>query len=112
MENQLEIICPSCKSVVLATAFFCPSCGKQLKDKVQSTTLSKKAVVYFVSLFLPPFGLWYARKYLKAGDYESRKIGIVAIILTIISVVVTFWLTTGFINSVFQSLNEINNLNI
>ena len=112
MEIQSEIICPFCKSSIPIATYFCPNCGKQLKDKPPDTTLLKKIVVYAVSLFLPPFGLWYAWKYLKAGDYESRKIGIVAIILTITSIIVTLWLTAGFINSVYQSLGEINNLNL
>jgi hypothetical protein len=112
MEIQPETICPSCKSAVSAAAYFCPNCGKQLRDKPPDTTLLKKIIVYSVSLFLPPFGLWYAWKYLKYGDYESRRICIIAVILTIISIIVTTWLTAGFINSIFQSLNEINNLSI
>jgi len=110
MENQLEIICPACKSSVPADSFFCPNCGKELKPKSPSSTIVKQIVIYFVSLFLPPFGLWYAWKYLKAGDYKSKKIGAVAIILTIISIVVTLWLAGGFINSVYQSIKIINSI--
>jgi uncharacterized membrane protein YqaE (UPF0057 family) len=112
MENKSELICPSCKSTVSVDAYFCPNCGKQLKDKPPATTLSKQIIIYSVSLFLPPFGLWYAWKYLKYGDYKSRKIGIIAVILTIISILITIWLTEGFISSATQSLNEINNLNL
>jgi len=112
MEIQSDIICPSCKSTVPAGTYFCSNCGKQLKDKTPSATLSRQIIVYLVSLFLPPFGLYYAWKYLKAGDYESRKIGIIAIVLTIISTIVTLWLAEGFISSIYQSLNEINNLNL
>jgi len=109
METQPEIICPSCKSAIQADANFCPVCGKQLKA---DTRLLKKIIVYSVSLFLPPFGLWYAVKYLKQGDYESRKIGIISIILTIISILASVWLTAGAMDSISQSLNSINNLNI
>ena len=112
IENQLETICPYCKSMVLPDAYFCPNCGKQLKDKPLSATLLKQIIIYSVSFFLPPFGLWYAFKYLKAGDSKSKKIGIVAIILTIISIALTIWLTYGIINSVMQPFNEINNLNL
>ncbi len=112
MEVQTETICPACKSIISTTAYFCPNCGKQLKDKAPSATFAKQALIYFVSLFLPPFGLWYAWKYIKYGDYTSIKIGTIAIILTIISILATIWLTQGFINSVYQSLNTINNLNI
>jgi len=111
METQSEVTCPSCKSAVPTIAYFCSNCGKQLRDKPPATTLSRQIIVYFVSLFLPPFGFWYAWKYLKRVDYESRKIGIVAVILTIISILVTIWLTEGFINLVSQSFNSINNFN-
>ena len=112
METQVGSICPKCKSAVPADAYFCPNCGNQLKAKPSDTILLKKIYVYCVSLFLPPFGLWYAWKYFKYGDYESRKIGWISVILTIISVIITLWLTAGFINSVYQSLNEINNLGV
>ncbi|MFA5742843.1 MAG: hypothetical protein WC921_02540 [Candidatus Paceibacterota bacterium] len=112
MENQPDIICPSCKSATLAVAYFCSNCGKQLRDKPPAVTLSRQVIVYFVSLFLPPFGFWYAWKYLKMVDHESRKIGIVAVVLTIISILVTIWLTEGFINLVNQSLESINNFSL
>ena len=111
METQSESICPSCKSTVPITAYFCPNCGKQLKDKPPDATLLKQIIIYSVSLFLPPLGLYYVWKYLKYGDYELRKIGIIALILTVMSTVVTLWFTAGFINAFLQSLNEINNLN-
>jgi len=109
METQPETICPSCKSAAPAFANFCPTCGKQLKA---DTRLAKKIIIYFVSLFLPPFGLWYAVKYLKQGDYESRKIGIISIILTIISTLATIWLSAQILNSISQSFNTINSLGI
>lgn len=112
MDSKLETICPKCKSTVSSEAYFCPNCGQQLKNNASEVTLSKKIIAYSVSLFLPPFGLWYAWKYFKAGDYESKKIAITSIILTIISLVITLLLSAGFVNSVFQSLNEINSLNL
>jgi hypothetical protein len=111
METQSEVTCPSRKSAVPTIAYFCSNCGKKLRDKPPATTLSRQIIVYLVSLFLPPFGFWYAWKYLKRVDYESRKIGIVAVILTIISILVTIWFAEGYINSVSQSLNSINNFN-
>ena len=112
MENQIELFCPSCKSVVKADANFCPVCGKQLKDEPIGAPFTKQAIVYFVSFFLPPFGLIYAVKYLKQGDYESRKIGFISIILTAISILAAIWMTLGIVNSITQSFNEINSLGI
>ncbi len=111
MEVSSETTCPSCHSTVSVTSYFCPNCGKPLKDKLPVVSLSRQIIVYFVSLFLPPFGFWYAWKYLKQPDDKSKKIGIAAVILTIISVIVTIWFTKGFINLINQILNPINNFN-
>ena len=112
MEIQPEITCPSCGSAIPAIAYFCFNCGKQLRDKPPATTIFRQIIVYSVSLFLPPFGFWYAWKYLKRADYESRKIGIIAVILTTISILAAIWAVEEFINSVSQSFDLINNLNL
>jgi len=112
MKNILETFCPSCKSVITADAFFCPNCGKQLKDKPLAITLWKQAVVYAVSIFIPPFGLIYAWKYLKQHDTKSKIIGFVAIILTVISLAFTFWTMDVLVSSIDQSINQINTLGL
>jgi hypothetical protein len=110
MQNQSETICPSCRSTNPAAAYFCAACGKQLKDRPPATTLSRQIIVYFVSLFLPPFGLWYAWKYIKQTDNASKRIGVAAAILTIISIIITIQFTIGFVSSFNQSLNQLNGL--
>lgn len=102
------IKCEECGYEMSDEALACPSCGKPQKNKSLSTSLSRQITVYSVSLFLPPFGLWYVYKYLKHKDSEFKKIGIIALILTIISVIGTIWLTRGFMNSVNQAMNTIN----
>jgi len=111
MEVSSETTCPSCHSTVSAISYFCPNCGKPLRDKLPAVSLSRQIIVYSVSLFLPPFGFWYAWKYLKQSDYTSKIIGLIATILTIISTIITIRLTKGFIDAVNQSLKSINNLN-
>lgn len=70
------------------------------------TTFSKQLWIYLVSFFLPPFGIWPAVKYLRQPDEKSKKIGLVAIFLTIISLLITVWLTMNFINSFNRQLNS------
>lgn len=102
------IKCKECGHEISDEALACPNCGKPQKDKPPSVSLSRQMVVYFVSLFLPPFGLWYVWKYLKQKDNKSKKIGIAALILTIISIIGMMWLVKGFMNSVNQTLNSVN----
>lgn len=93
------IMCPYCKGNISITDFFCPNCGKKLKEKPLSTTLISQLLVYLLSAFLPPLGIWPAVKYLRQSDEKSKRIGLAAIFLTIISIVITIWAAAGFINS-------------
>ena len=109
MENQLT--CPHCKQNIVNEDYFCPSCGKKLKDKPLSTSAWKQILVYLLSILLPPLGLWPAVKYLKQKDDKSRMIGFIAVFLTIISIILTVWFTWGFMNTFSQQLNSEINLN-
>jgi len=74
-----------------------------------STTFLKQLLIYFVSFFLPPLGIWPAIKYLRQSDEKSKKIGLAALFLTIISIVITSWLTISLINSFNKQLsNQLN----
>jgi len=102
------IKCKECGHEISDEALACPNCGKPQRDRHPSVSLSTQIAVYSVSLLLPPFGLWYVWKYLKQKDVKSKKIGIAALILTVISVVLTIWFTERFVNSINQTLNSIN----
>lgn len=66
-------------------------------------------MIYFVSFFLPPLGICPAIKYLRQSDEKSKKIGLAALFLTIISIVITSWLTISLINSFNKQLgNQLN----
>jgi uncharacterized membrane protein YvbJ len=114
MESQ--IVCHHCKSNVGPSDYFCPNCGKKLREKPQSTALLKQLLVYTVSFFLPPLGLWPAIKYLRQPDQKSRCIGWAAIILTIVSVILSVYLSVNMLNSLneqlYSELNMYQNLGI
>ena len=106
---DFQTICPYCKGNISLSNYFCPNCGKKLKGKLLSTTFLKQLLIYFVSLFLPPLGIWFAIKYLRQQDEKSKKIGLTALFLTIISIVITSWLTVSLINSFNKGLsNQLN----
>jgi hypothetical protein len=64
-----------------------------------STSVSRQIIVYLISFFLAPLGLWYAWKYLKQEDQTSKIIGAVAIVLTLVAVALTIWTTAGLFAS-------------
>jgi len=107
---DFQTTCPDCKANLSESDYFCPNCGKKIKEKPLSTTLLKQLSIYFISFFLPPLGVWPGIKYLRQGDEKSKKIGLAAIFLTIISIIITSWLTMNLINSLNKELN--NQLNL
>jgi uncharacterized membrane protein YqaE (UPF0057 family) len=100
--------CRFCGFPVSENFYFCPGCGKKLIEP--PITLLKTLGVYAISIFLPPFGLVPAVKYLLQNNPKSKKVGIVAIILTIISTIIAVWLTMGLINQMNQSIMQQANL--
>jgi hypothetical protein len=90
----------------MLSANFCPNCGKPLRIMPPATTVSRQIVVYLVSFFIAPFGLWYAWKYLKQDDKKSNIIGVVVIVITIAAIAV-FLLTMAWL---FKLISQLFNL--
>lgn len=111
-----EITCPFCNTQIPSTVFFCPNCGKKIKEPPAITTVGKQIEIYLICVFLPPFGLIPAIKYLKQADPKAKQIGIIALILTAISLILNFWLIISLIGNINDQintqLNGINNLGI
>jgi uncharacterized membrane protein YvbJ len=90
------IICRHCNTNVSETDFFCPNCGKKLKEKPLSTSIVSQILIYSLSIFLPPLGLWPD---LKQPDQKSKNIGIVALVLTIVISLITIYLCISILDS-------------
>lgn len=102
----METICPFCNFAIPESenAYFCPNCGKKIKEP--PITISKQIGIYVLSIFLPPLGLFPGIKYLLQEDEKKKMVGLVAIILTILSTVVTVWLTMSLLNNITGGLNS------
>lgn len=74
--------CPSCKENVSSEYFFCPMCGKKLREKPLSTSFGRQLGVYVISFLFPPFGLGSAFNYLRQPRASAKVIGVIAILLT------------------------------
>jgi uncharacterized membrane protein YqaE (UPF0057 family) len=95
--------CKFCGQAVFTNYYFCPYCGKKIIEP-PITTL-KEISVYLLSVFLPPLGLWPGIKYLSQKNEKAKRVGLIAIILTIISTIITIWISIGLLGSLTQSLN-------
>jgi len=66
-------------------------------------SVGKQFGVYFTSFFFPPFGLIPAVKYLRQEGTAAKTIGMIALALTILSLVIAIY----SIMSLAQSMNQL-----
>ncbi|OIP57921.1 MAG: hypothetical protein COX79_02900 [Candidatus Levybacteria bacterium CG_4_10_14_0_2_um_filter_36_16] len=104
--DPTQIICPKCGAINSVSSNFCQACGKQLREIPLSTSVAKQLGIYLLSFFLPPLGLMPGIKYLRVHDSKANIVGLIAIILTIISIILTFWTFSGLINSYTKLLGS------
>ena len=108
--NELPIqtsICPVCHQPVTAEQYFCANCGTSLRAKQEPISLATQLGIYFISLFLPPLGFWPGVKYVMKPNPYAKRVGWVALGLTLLSSIVTTW----FIFKLFDNyLNQLNTL--
>lgn len=98
-------MCPACNSQIQPAFFFCPNCGKKLKEPQDSTTVGKQIVLYTTAVLIPPSGLFIGIKYLKQSSDKAKYIGTTLIVLTIVSTLLSIYLAVGFYNRTMQILN-------
>jgi hypothetical protein len=102
------VICPKCNHMVPEEFSFCPNCGAPIKNNV-SITLFSQIWIYGVSVFLPPLGFWPGIKYFRSSDPKAKKIGMIAIVLSVLSTVLTLWATFAFLNIYLNTFNSVIN---
>ncbi len=63
--------------------------------------------MYYVgSLLLPPLGFWWGIKYLKQTDAASKRIGILCMVFTTISFIVTSIVAVDYMNKISAAVNN------
>ncbi len=109
MEN-ISLSCPICHQHVASDFYFCPYCGKDLKEKPLSTTVFTQAWMYAAGIILPMFffvgvSRWPGIRYARSGDEKARRIGFTAIVLMALSTIVLAWAAYAFIGRLLQTLS-------
>jgi hypothetical protein len=99
-----QVICKFCGQTVFSNYYFCPYCGKKLIEP--PITALKEIGVYLLSALLPPLGLWPGIKYLLQKNGKAKRVGTVAILITIVSTVITIWLAIAAVNNLSQTINS------
>jgi hypothetical protein len=103
--NNPANICPVCHQPVLAEYYFCPNCGRALKEKPVKITILAQIGFYALAIFLPPLGLWPGIKYVIKKSPQARWVGAITIVLTLISTVVTLWWMSSLTSSYLDQIN-------
>lgn len=103
-ENQIPH-CLSCGKEVSLIDNFCPSCGVKLEHGIEHIGWGRQMYIYTISLLAPPFGLVWTFRYLKQKNPQVQWVGIIAGILTVISLGLSIWAIFGFIQTSQQLLN-------
>lgn len=109
-------VCPVCHEPVQPEFYFCPNCGKALREKPLSVSSGTQAWIYALSIAMPwiaflALGYWPGMKYIRSGDERAKEIGIIALVLMLISTAVMMWLLIVWTQELVQSsLNDIGNI--
>ncbi len=104
MEQNFK--CVFCQSEISPAAFFCPVCGKKVRETPLSASLVKQVGIYLVSFFLPPLGLIPALKYLRQGNPKLKNIGLIAVALTVFSILISVYLAVSISNELNRQVQE------
>ena len=103
------MFCTKCGTQFSAGLQFCPNCGAQIREKELSVTLFSQLWIYGMSVFLPPLGFWPGIKYFRSSDPKTKRIGMIALVLSLIATVLTIWATFAFLNIYLGTFSSVLN---
>ncbi len=106
----MNLTCKYCKASVAENFYFCPNCGKKIKEPPFKFSLSKTIVIILESVLIPPFGLIPGIRYFLKNDHKAQIIGMVAIGLTIISTIVGIMFTINLFKGTMKTYNDISQM--
>lgn len=102
-------ICNTCHQPILPTYYFCPNCGAGLKEKPTPVSIALQIGIYAVSIFLPPLGFYPGYKYVIKKYGPARRVGIIAIVLTLLSTILTIWAIFALLQVYLNSFSGLLN---
>lgn len=102
----MEPVCIQCHTTVRPTDYFCFNCGKNLREAPPSVNAQTQAIYYIGSFFLPPMGVFWGIKYLRQKDDISRRIGMICIGLTVVSLLYATVQTMRIVGQINTQINS------
>ena len=102
----MTVNCPFCNNKIDAKAFYCPICGKKVREKPVSTKFWPVALLFFLSIFLPPLNIGLTIRYMKSADHKAKTIGKISLfVMTAVIVVacIAAYYTTKYVSDQVNS---------
>lgn len=99
--------CKFCKSPIQESFYFCPNCGKKIKEPPFKFSLGKSITIIIVALLFPPFGLIPGIKYFLKDDKRAQFVGMITIAVTIIAIGLMFVVTMRIANYYKDTYSQI-----
>ncbi len=110
MNDVISPQCPACGMQIDLMFHYCPQCGKSLRELLLGISIIKQMYIYFVSILVPPFGLIYTFRYIRYPLMQVKIVGIVALVLTLVSLGIIVWVSIPFINQVQTAMTNFDTL--
>lgn len=103
------LVCSHCGAILAPDDVFCSRCGTKT-GLVQKIGIGRQIYIYVICFLLPPFGLIWVFRYWK--NPAARRIAMVALLLTVVSLVVAWWTLTSFFQGLQNQMNSYTNLGL
>ena len=100
------VVCQYSSFPVTDENYFCPHCGKKLKDKPVSIGTWAIVWLFVLSVLLPPLGIGLTMRYIKADEESTRTIGWISLLVTVVSLMVAIWISKLALDGINQQINS------
>lgn len=104
MEDVVK--CRSCKNDVDKLWFYCPTCGKKLREKPPGTSFWSVLGLFLLSTLLPPFNLGLSIKYIRSSDPRAKTYGWISLALMVAAVGLAVWWSSAMVNLANKELEK------
>jgi hypothetical protein len=102
--------CRQCQNPITENVYFCPNCGKKIKEPPFKLKWGNVFGILFASILLPPLGIFPGLRYLRYKELSAKILGLSAIILTLLFTFIMFYVFIGFFNNMNKTYNTIYNM--
>lgn len=101
----MNTFCKYCEKEIPENSYFCPNCGKKLKDKEQKISLVRELFIYILCFICAPLGLYWFFKYVRSLDGTKQRVAYMSLIITLIAIIATIGITYSYIQTIKSYMN-------